>query len=357
MGRKAPGAGFAQRIVAWQRHSGRHDLPWQRTRDPYRVWLSGVMLQQTQVSTVLAYYARFLERFPDVAALAQAPLDDVLALWSGLGYYSRARHLHRCAQEVVAHHGGRFPATQVALARLPGIGPSTAAAIAAFCHGERAAILDGNVKRVLARHRGFDGDLALASEQRALWSVASALLPAPADMPVYTQGLMDLGATVCVARRPACADCPVRTDCVAHREGREAELPLKSRRLVRSRRRHALLWLQWRDQLLLVRRPERGVWAGLWSLPEFADRRAIEKALANAIPGCTTNLVELAPIHHALTHFDWQLLPMLARLPARTSAARRAAIAAELPGARWATHAEALQLSLPAPVRRLIAAG
>jgi A/G-specific adenine glycosylase len=352
MGRKAVGAGFAQRIVAWQRRFGRHDLPWQASRDPYRVWLSEVMLQQTQVGTVLAYYERFLTRFPDVAALAQAPLDDVLALWSGLGYYSRARHLHRCAREVVERHGGRFPASQAALARLPGIGTSTAAAIAAFCHGERAAILDGNVKRVLARHRGFGGDLALASEQRALWGVASALLPAEADMPAYTQGLMDLGATVCLARRPACADCPVHVDCVAHREGRELELPVKSRRLVRTRRRHALLWMRWRDQLLLVRRPEHGVWAGLWSLPEFTDRRALE----HAVGGWARDLVDLPPIHHALTHFDWQLQPVMARLPARTSAARRSAIAAALPGACWSTHAEALQRSLPAPVRRLIVA-
>jgi A/G-specific adenine glycosylase len=352
MGREAPGAGFARRVVAWQRRFGRHDLPWQNSRDPYRVWLSEVMLQQTQVSTVLAYYARFLERYPDVAALAQAPLDDVLALWSGLGYYSRARHLHRCAREVVERHGGRFPASHAALALLPGIGPSTAAAIAAFCHGERAAILDGNVKRVLARHRGFEGDLALNSEQRALRVAATALLPPKADMPAYTQGLMDLGATVCVARRPACADCPVRADCVAHREGRELELPVKSRRMVRKRRRHALLWMRWRDQLLLVRRPEHGVWAGLWSLPEFADRRT----LAEAVAGWTRDLVDLAPIHHALTHFDWQLLPVVAQLPSRTSAARRSAIAAALPGARWSSPAEALQLSLPAPVRRLIAA-
>jgi A/G-specific adenine glycosylase len=352
MGRKAPARDFAGRVIAWQRKYGRHDLPWQGSRDPYRVWLSEIMLQQTQVSTVREYYARFLHRFPDVAALAAAPPDDVLALWSGLGYYSRARHLHRCAQLVVAVHGGRFPAKRDALEQLPGVGPSTAAAIAAFCHGERSAILDGNVKRVLARHQGFDADLAQAAAQRALWTVAQDLLPREEDMPAYTQGLMDLGATVCLARRPRCVDCPVRDDCVARRNDRVHELPVKSRRLTRGRRSHALLWLTWRDQLLLTRRPERGVWAGLWSLPEFADRDAVRETLGEWV----AEPHDLPAIDHALTHFDWRLLPVRALLPARTSAARRAAIAAALPGARWVTLDEALQMSLPAPVRRLLEA-
>src|SRR5690349_16259112 len=185
----AAGTTLAERVIAWQRTHGRHDLPWQRTRDPYRVWLSEIMLQQTQVSTVLAYYERFLARFPDVAALAAAPLDEVLALWSGLGYYSRARNLHRCAQAVMAQHGGRFPASSEVLATLPGIGRSTAAAIAAFCFGERAAILDGNVKRVLTRALGFAGDLSQSGAERELWAKAESLLPAT-GMEAYTQGLM-----------------------------------------------------------------------------------------------------------------------------------------------------------------------
>ncbi|MFO1217670.1 MAG: A/G-specific adenine glycosylase [Burkholderiaceae bacterium] len=353
MGRSArASSGFARRVVAWQRAHGRHDLPWQGSRDPYRVWLSEIMLQQTQVGTVLAYYERFLARFPDVQALARAPLDDVLVLWSGLGYYSRARNLHRCAQQVVDEHGGRWPASRDALARLPGIGPSTAAAIAAFCHGERVAILDGNVKRVLARHLGISDDLARPPALRALWARAEALLPDAADMPAYTQGLMDLGATVCVARRPTCAACPLRADCVAHRDARVHELPVKSRPIRRGRRSHALLWLRWRDQLLLVRRPERGVWAGLWSLPEFTNR----SALADAVQGWGRELTDLPTIHHALTHFDWQLMPVQVQLPARCSVARREAIAAALPGARWFTLTQALQASLPAPVRRLLQA-
>ncbi|MFM8768060.1 MAG: A/G-specific adenine glycosylase, partial [Rubrivivax sp.] len=181
-------ADLSSLVVAWQRVHGRHGLPWQGTRDPYRVWLSEVMLQQTQVSTVLGYFDRFLQRFPDVQALAAAPLDQVLSLWSGLGYYSRARNLHRCAQAVMALHGGQFPGSSQALAGLPGIGPSTAAAMAAFCFAERAAILDGNVKRVLTRALGFEGDLAQPAQERRLWDLARQLLP-DAGVEAYTQGL------------------------------------------------------------------------------------------------------------------------------------------------------------------------
>ncbi|MFI4929018.1 MAG: A/G-specific adenine glycosylase, partial [Burkholderiales bacterium] len=272
MTRAAPrAASVAARVVNWHRRSGRRGLPWQGVRDPYRVWLSEVMLQQTQVSTALAYYERFIQRYPDVATLAAASLDDVLALWSGLGYYSRARHLHRCARAVVSEHGGSFPRTSAELAQLPGIGRSTASAIAAFCFDERAAILDGNVKRVLARHVGFASDLASSAAQRELWAYAQSLLPAAANMAHYTQGLMDLGAMVCLQRQPRCDACPLAATCVARRSGRTAELPLKSRRLRRGERSNTLLWLRHRGEVLLVRRPERGVWAGLWSLPEFSD--------------------------------------------------------------------------------------
>ena len=204
-----PPEGFASRVVRWQASHGRSSLPWQDTRDPYRVWLSEIMLQQTQVATVLGYYARFLDRFPDVRALAAAPQDEVLGLWSGLGYYSRARNLHRCAQDVVALHGGEFPRSAELLQTLPGIGRSTAAAIASFCFGERVAILDGNVKRVLTRVLGFGEDLASAANERRLWDQAQALVPERGeDMPAYTQGMMDLGATVCTPRKPRCLFCP-----------------------------------------------------------------------------------------------------------------------------------------------------
>jgi A/G-specific adenine glycosylase len=340
----------AARIVAWQQAQGRRGLPWQGQRDPYLVWLSEVMLQQTQVGTALAYYQRFIARYPDVAALAAAPLDDVLALWSGLGYYSRARNLHRCAQAVVAEHAGAFPRNSAALAQLPGIGRSTAAAIAAFCHDERAAILDGNVKRVLARHLGFDADLANAAAQRELWSHAESLLPAAADMATYTQGLMDLGATVCLPRQPRCDACPLRRSCAALASGRTGELPIKSRRARRGERSNALLWLTHRGDLLLVRRPDRGVWAGLWSLPEFSDAAA---ARQHAAPWRGRGEL-LPPIRHVLTHFDWHLHPLRWQLPAATPSAMRDRIAAAFEHARWVHATQALAMGLPAPVRQLL---
>ncbi len=341
--------GLAATVVRWQRRHGRHGLPWQGTRDPYRVWLSEVMLQQTQVSTVLDYYPRFLARFPDLAALAAAPLDDVFALWSGLGYYSRARNLHRCAQVVVAEHGGRFPATRAGLQALPGIGRSTAAAIAAFCFGERAAILDGNVKRVLTRALGFEGDLASATEERRLWALAESLLP-PRDVDVYTQGLMDLGATVCSARRPDCARCPLAPACAAHAAGTPERYPVKTRTLRRGRRVAALLWLRQGSRLWLVQRPPRGVWAGLWSLPEFASVEALQQATATW-PGQGS---WLAPVQHALTHFDWTLHPLAWRLPPRAPLPPE--VPPDQPPGRWLTPTQALALGLPAPVRRLIEA-
>lgn len=333
---------LAQRVVRWQRDHGRHGLPWQGTRDPYRVWLSEIMLQQTQVSTVLRYYGRFLERFPDVAALAAAPLDDVFALWSGLGYYSRARNLHRCAQAVMADHGGAFPSTRAQLETLPGIGRSTAAAIAAFCFGRREAILDGNVKRVLARALGYAGDLANTGDVNELWRHAEALLPA-SGIEAYTQGLMDLGAQVCSTRRPVCERCPLEPVCVARAEGAPERYPVKTKKLKRGRRAHALLWLLRGDTMWLVQRPETGVWAGLWSLPEFDSAEALQ-AFTAGWPG---QGAWLAPIEHALTHFDWTLQPLRWTLPARAKLP-------PLPAGRWATLDEALALGLPAPLRKLL---
>jgi A/G-specific adenine glycosylase len=341
MTRPAPLA-LAPRLIAWQRTAGRNHLPWQGTRDPYRVWLSEVMLQQTQVATVLAYYERFLARFSDVQALAAAPLDEVLALWSGLGYYSRARNLHRCAQAVVAEHGGAFPRSAAELARLPGIGRSTAAAIAAFCFDERVAILDGNVKRVLTRVLGFDADLAEAAQERALWDRATALLP-ERGIARYTQGLMDLGATICSTRAPGCEACPVAGRCVAHRDGDPGRYPVRTRRLVRKQREHWWLWLEWRDRVWLEQRPARGVWAGLWTLPLHDDEGAAEAAAR----ACGATPQALPSILHRLTHFDWTLHPRRALLRRRPPA---------LPGAtgRWVARGELAGLALPAPLRRLL---
>ena len=346
---------LAHDLIVWQRQHGRHGLPWQGTRDPYRVWLSEVMLQQTQVQTVLDYYPRFLDRFPDVAALAAAPLDDVLALWSGLGYYSRARNLHRCAQQVMSEWSGAFPRHSAELVTLPGIGPSTAAAIAAFCFGERAAILDGNVKRVLSRVLGFDGDLAQAAQEKALWAQARALLPDQA-VDIYTQGLMDLGATVCAVRQPACGRCPWQARCVALAQGQPQAYPVKTRKLRRKAATSLLLWLRLGDEVLLVRRPGQGVWAGLWSLPEADEAQALAlQALTRTWPGTSQ---ALASVVHMLTHRDWTLPPLRWDLPPPLPEDRKWALAEQVrdwcgaEAVAWRSVDQALQLSLPAPVRR-----
>ena len=340
---------FARRIVRWQRTHGRNGLPWQDTRDPYRVWLSEIMLQQTQVATVAGYYGRFIARFPDVLALAAAELDEVLALWSGLGYYGRARNLHRCAREVVALHGGAFPRSAAALQELPGVGRSTAAAIAAFCFGERVAILDGNVKRVLTRVLGFGADLAVAANERSLWERAEELLPQRAlreAMPAYTQGLMDLGATVCLARNPACPACPVRELCAAQREGKPEGYPVKTRKLKRSSQSLWLLRAQGRDgSVWLEKRPPAGIWGGLHCLPVFDSREALQAAVPAT---ARARLQDDAAFVHVLTHKDLHLHPVAAQLSAASLRGRAGA---------WFASGEWPQLGLPAPIRRLLAGG
>ena len=304
-------SGFSQRLLHWQAGHGRQGLPWQGSRDPYRVWLSEVMLQQTQVATVIDYFARFTARFPDVRSLAAASLDEVLALWSGLGYYSRARNLHRCAQAVVAQHGGEFPRSAEVLQTLPGIGRSTAAAIASFCFGERAAILDANVRRVLTRVLGFDADLSSTANGRALWELATDMLPTESladDMPRYTQGVMDLGATVCLPRQPSCLLCPVHPICRGFREGAPERYPVKTRKLKRSAQSLWLLWAQRGDGAVwLEKRPTPGVWAGLYCLPLFDSFDALHSVL----PAPTRKTVrELQTFTHVLTHKDLHLHPV-----------------------------------------------
>ena len=340
--------GLAAHVVQWQATHGRNSLPWQNTRDPYRVWLSEVMLQQTQVSTVLDYYPRFLARFPDVKALAAGHIDEVLALWSGLGYYSRARNLHACACAVVAQHGGVFPSTAEGLQTLPGIGRSTAAAIASFCFAERVAILDANVKRVLTRVLGFADDLAVATHERALWDLATELLPQEAldtTMPRYTQGLMDLGATVCLPRKPVCLVCPLHGMCVARRAGSPELYPVKTRKLKRSaeswwlllaRDIHGRVWLQ--------RRPGQGIWAGLYCLPVFADRATLE----GAVPRRGAAALRDGPAFlHVLTHKDLHLHPVQLALEGIHAPATEGA---------WVAADQVLDMGLPAPVRKLLEA-
>ncbi len=346
----APGA-LAAQVVAWQAVHGRNSLPWQNTQDPYLVWLSEIMLQQTQVATVRSYFARFVAQLPTVQALAEASLDEVLGLWSGLGYYSRARNLHRCAQDVVRLHGGVFPRTAEVLVTLPGIGRSTAAAISSLCFGERVAILDANVKRVVTRVLGFDGDLAQASQERQLWAAATDLLPLPAtaaqSMARYTQGMMDLGATVCLPKKPLCLVCPVQTVCVACAHGDPQRYPVRSRKLKRSSQSIWLLWVQTPDGAVwLATRPTPGVWAGLHCFPLFDD----EAALRAAVPAQWQASLQPHPVFtHVLTHKDLHLHPWRLAVDA-------AAPFAVLEG-RWVQAAQWPALGLPAPIRKLLALG
>lgn len=327
---------FSKKLVLWQRRHGRHGLPWQGTRDPYRIWLSEIMLQQTQVAAVIPYYERFLARFPDIAGLAAASEDEVLRLWSGLGYYARGRNLLRAARAV--HGAGRFPDTYDEIHALPGVGPSTAAAIAAFAFGRRAAILDGNVKRVLARRFGIEGE-------KAQWALAEKLLPAR-GVETYTQALMDLGATVCTRSRPACERCPVARQCVARREGRIDELPAARRRKPLPLRHARWLVLLHKGSVLLERRPGAGIWGGLWVFPDGPEKGA--RAYCKRNFSCEIAGVKRMPvIEHGFTHFRLNIQPT--RCSVRKLLPRPAA-----PGRIWLAVADATRAAVPAPVRKLL---
>jgi len=340
---------FSDRLIRWHKQHGRHDLPWQGTHDPYRVWLSEIMLQQTQVATVIPYYARFLERFPTLPDLAAAPVEAVMGLWSGLGYYARARNLHRCAQVVMERHGGEFPRSPEAIAKLPGIGRSTANAIAVFCFGARRAILDGNVKRVLCRVFAVAGFPGTAAVERELWQRAEELLPRR-DAARYIQAQMDLGAMVCTRSRPACLDaaasCPLSGICVAHRHGRVAELPEARPRRSLPQREARVLLLHRGDRVLLERRPPSGIWGGLLSLPEIA---AGDDPVAQAarLGWEVTRFDALPPLHHSFTHFRLTLLPLAGK-------AKSLPRVAEAAGHSWLKREDLAAAGLPAPVRKIL---
>ncbi len=334
---------FARRVIAWQRRHGRHDLPWQNIRDPYPIWISEVMLQQTQVATVVPYFRRFMARFPDIAALAAAHPDEVLAHWSGLGYYSRGRNLHQAARLVAERHGGRFPRDFAEILALPGIGRSTAAAIGVFAFGQRRAILDGNVKRVLTRCLGAAPAAGKAAETR-LWEWAEALLPRR-EVERYTQGLMDLGATVCTPRNPRCPQCPLRAGCPAAGQAMAAAAP---RRRILPRRSTVMLALLREGTVLLEKRPAAGLWGGLWSLPELPRDEPDILAYCQTRLGCEAEPLQSLPtVRHAFTHFKLDIQPRVLRVgPPRT--------AAQEPGWVWLPLAETAQAPLPAPVRRIL---
>jgi len=340
----AVSSGFAARVVAWQKANGRHDLPWQQTRDPYHVWLSEIMLQQTQVRSVIPYYQRFRARFPTLEALAAAPLTSVLEAWAGLGYYARARNLHRCAQTVVRLHGGQFSSDPQINARLPGIGRSTAAAISVFAFGRRAAILDANVRRVLARCFALDDSTSPAADRRRMWVLAEALLPAT-DIEAYSQGMMDLGATVCTRWQPACQACPLQVICVARQQGRQTELPQRAVPKPVPERAGKLLLLTDGRQVLLERRPPSGIWGGLLSLPEVAAETAESFALRH---GCRLKQTQQLPtISHRFTHFRLSIEVLCGEVEV---VGRLAADA----GWQWLALADVAGAALPTPIRRLL---
>ncbi|MCP2039586.1 A/G-specific adenine glycosylase [Neisseria sp. HSC-16F19] len=336
---------FAPKLIEWQRQHGRHHLPWQ-VADPYRVWLSEIMLQQTQVATVLDYYPRFIAAFPTVADLAAAGEDAVLGLWQGLGYYSRARNLHKAARQVMTEFGGRFPQTRTELERLCGVGRSTAAAIAAFAFQQRESILDGNVKRVLCRVWAQEGDPQSAAFTEQLWTLAESLLPEnSADMPAYTQGLMDLGATVCKRSKPACGCCPLAADCRALAEDRVAELPRP-----KAPPKVTVLPLFWLclsrtdGALWLEKRPAKGIWGGLWCVPCFESLHEMQQ-LAAACGVDERDLQEAETIRHRLTHRQLEITPFAARTDTTP----------ERPGV-WVLPQDLADYGLPKPLARYVSA-
>lgn len=337
---------FSDRIIAWQRTHGRHDLPWQNTRDPYAVWVSEIMLQQTQVAAVIPYYQRFMTRFPDIATLALASQEAVLQLWSGLGYYSRARNLHAAAQMLVNAFGGRFPQNPEHIAQLPGIGRSTAAAIAAFCFGHRDAILDGNVRRVLCRSFGVTGWPGRPVVEKELWALALSLLP-ETDIEAYSQGLMDLGASLCSRSKPSCSLCPLQQQCIANRDNLTAQLPASKPRKALPERAITMLIVMDGKEILLEKRPSSGIWGGLWSLPEAEDMADVQQLVRQRYGQETELLPALPRLTHVFTHFRLHITPQPLKLVNHRSEARECDV-------QWMDQRVALDAAIPTPVRSIL---
>jgi A/G-specific adenine glycosylase len=343
---RAP-AGFAQTVAAWQRAHGRRGLPWQDTRDPYRIWLSEIMLQQTQVATVAGYYTRFVERFPDVQALASASLDELMPYWAGLGYYARARNLHRCARQVCEQWQGRFPVDAQQLEQLPGIGRSTAAAISAFAAGRRAPILDGNVKRVFARYFGIAEHPGLRQVEQRMWALAQDIIeqaPADLDMTAYTQGLMDLGSSLCARGKPSCEACPLAPGCQARAQGTQQSIPApRPRKAVPTRACHILI-AQSENAVLLRRRPSSGIWGGLWTPPQFETETELMQACAHLGWPCSSRN-RMAGLVHVFTHFKLHITPWHVRAATPSSEAT--------PGQAWVPAQDLPRTALPAPIKKI----
>lgn len=337
---------FSAQLIAWQQEHGRHALPWQNTRDPYAIWVSEIMLQQTQVAAVIPYYLRFMARFPSVSSLAAADEDGVLQHWSGLGYYSRARNLHAAAQTIIDRHEGNFPQNFDDVVSLPGIGRSTAAAICAFAYGQRHAIMDGNVKRVFARCFGVAGWPGSPAVEKQLWAIATELLPEH-NIEAYTQGLMDLGATLCTRSRPDCAKCPLSGRCVALRDNRVGELPTPKPRKTLPERETVMLLLRKDGEILLEKRPPTGIWGGLWSLPEVPSGGDFCSHVRERFGLDVEPLEPLARLTHTFTHFRLHILPQPLKVMGSRSVVQE-------PGMVWLGLEDAVGAALPTPVRTLI---
>ncbi len=337
---------FASRLIAWQKVHGRHDLPWQNTRDPYAIWISEIMLQQTQVAAVVGYYQRFMQRFPDIASLANATQEEVLQLWSGLGYYSRARNLHIAAQIIIDDHAGQFPQDFEIIQSLPGVGRSTAAAIAVFAFIQPRAILDGNVKRVFTRHflvEGWPGSLKVG---RQLWVLAEDLLPEENVM-AYTQGLMDLGATLCTRSKPECGECPLNQTCLAYKQQRVSEFPASRQRKAIPEKQVTMLIFLHGNEVMLEKRPPSGIWGGLWSLPEISAVENPQQSAQQRYGIQAEYSPPLKTLTHAFTHFRLHIVPQPMQVLSIQPQAREAGII-------WLPLEDAIGAALPTPVRKIL---
>lgn len=339
--------GFAKRLLRWYDRHGRKNLPWQDPISPYRVWISEIMLQQTQVETVIPYFERFMARFPELPSLAQAPQDEVLHLWTGLGYYARARNLHRCAQVLIEQYQGDFPKDVEAISQLPGIGPSTAAAITSIAFNQPTAILDGNVKRVLARHRAIAGWPGQSAVAQQLWQAAHQSM-AHERCRDYTQAIMDLGATLCTRARPQCEQCPISIDCLAYQQDAVALYPGKKPAKTKPIKSAYLLLVQAPEgEILLQQRPPQGIWGGLWCLPELPLSEPLEQHIALHF-GQTQGIQPWQGWRHTFSHYHFDIQPVLVKL------AQRPAAVAESNNL-WYNPKNPQAVGLAAPVKALLA--
>lgn len=340
---------FSSRLLAWHQSNGRHDLPWQNPITPYRVWVSEIMLQQTQVKTVIPYFERFMQRFGTLGELACASQEEVLQYWAGLGYYSRARNLHRCAQLVQQEFNGQLPVSVNELINLPGIGRSTAGAIAAIAYQKRAAILDGNVKRVLTRLHGITGYPEQPIIKNQLWEIAEQYCP-DRDLPAYTQAQMDLGATLCTRSKPKCDQCPFNNDCYAFQHDCTTELPSKKPQRKLSTRRTRVLIIQSTEQLLLEKRPQQGIWGGLWSLPEIAINTSLSQWLQKNSCQLSKEIIKLEKIKHSFTHYHLEIFPVVLSLLNQDD------LQIQAKNWQWHQRGQVRHLALPTPIKKLLEA-